>query len=359
MDKIRVLVVDDSVLMRTAISHVLNSDPEIEVVGVAANGRLALSKMPQLMPELVTLDIEMPDLNGLETLAILTERHPQVPVIMLSSLTLRGAEATLTALAQGAVDYVAKPGGGDPAKSLEILTAELVPKIKAHARRRNAPPSTSILPGKPHKPAAQRPAPGKVRALCIATSTGGPNALAEVFATLPAVQVPIFIVQHMPPMFTRLLAERLDAVSAVHVVEAEDGMKTHTNCAYVAPGGLHMEVRREGAEEIIRLNENMPENSCRPAADVLFRSAAAVYKSGTMGIVLTGMGYDGLRGCEAIRAQGGWIVAQDEPSSTVWGMPRAVVEAQLADRIVPLAEVQEEIVLAVRRNIAERSARVL
>ncbi|MEP7364682.1 MAG: chemotaxis response regulator protein-glutamate methylesterase [Acidobacteriota bacterium] len=362
MEKTRVLVVDDSVLMRSAISHVIASDPELEVVGVAPNGRIALAKMEQVQPDIVTLDFEMPEMGGLETLGELQKRYPSVPVIMLSSLTLSGAAETLEALARGAVDYVGKPQGGDPAHSLEVLGLQLLPLIKIHSaraktkdseavarREKRAMPTAAAMPAVRPRAAGFAGESGKVSAVCIGTSTGGPNALAELFAALPGdLPVPLLIVQHMPPMFTRLLAERLAATTKLRVTEAQQGMRVSPGEAYIAPGGLHMEVRRDTGGEFLHLQEDPPENSCRPAADVLFRSAAAVYGKGVLAVVMTGMGQDGKRGCEAIHNAGGYVIVQDEASSVVWGMPRAVAESGLANLVKPLCELGPELVMRLR-----------
>jgi len=335
--------------MRTTISHVLTSDPELEVAGVAANGRIALAKMAQLRPDVVTLDFEMPEMSGLETLAELQAGYPNVPVIMLSSLTLSGAAETLEALARGAADYVGKPKGGDPASALGVLASELIPKIKIHAARAR-PRAAAVAPSVRTVGTARRQrAPRLATAVCIGTSTGGPNALAAVVQGLPAgLNAPVLIVQHMPPMFTRMLAERLSAQSPLPVREGAEGMRVEPGQGYLAPGGLHMEVRRDGKGEYIHLNEDDPENSCRPAVDVLLRSAASVYGPDLLSVILTGMGQDGMRGCVAAKAAGGGVLVQDEASCVVWGMPRAVHEAGLEDAVIPLCEMGKEIAARVR-----------
>jgi two-component system chemotaxis response regulator CheB len=351
------LVVDDSVLMRSAVSHVIASDPELELAGVAPNGRIALAKMEQVQPDVVTLDFEMPEMGGLETLVELQKRYPAVPVIMLSSLTMTGAAETLDALSRGAADYVAKPQGGDPAQSLETLGLELLPLIKIHSARRKKRVAPAPVPVQLRRASvAANASANTVTAVCIATSTGGPNALAELFAALPAgLGVPFLVVQHMPPMFTRLLAERLSGITPLRVSEGQKGMRVMPGEAYVAPGGLHMEVRRDTRGEVLYLNEDPPENSCRPAADVLFRSAASIYGKGLLAVVMTGMGQDGKRGCEAIHSAGGYVIAQDEASSVVWGMPRAVAESGLAHMVKPLRELGPEIVARIRGGKKQRS----
>ncbi|MCC6232373.1 MAG: chemotaxis response regulator protein-glutamate methylesterase [Verrucomicrobiales bacterium] len=363
MPKIRVLVVDDAVVMRRLITDVLSKDDAIEVVGVAANGKIALQKIPQLNPDLVTLDVEMPELNGIETLREIRKIYPKLPVIMFSTLTQRGAVTTLDALQLGANDYVTKPANvGSVAEGMSRLASELVPKIKAHCRHLcpavAAPAASAILPARRPAPNHRPPAPTRpvpIECVCIGCSTGGPNALAEVFKLFPSsFPVPLLIVQHMPPMFTALLAERLTAGSRVRFTEAQEGDRLQPGCGYIAPGGRHMEVRREGLVTLVRLHDGPPENSCRPAVDVLFRSAASVYGAGTLGVILTGMGQDGLRGCEHLHEKHAPILAQDEPTSVVWGMPGAVTQAGLTDRVLPLSQICGEIV----RRVAESRNRI-
>lgn len=345
MSKARVLVVDDSVVIRRVVTEELSADPGIEVVGSAANGQIALAKLTQVNPDLVILDVEMPVLDGLATLAAIRKSHPRLPVIMFSSLTERGASATLDALALGATDYFAKPAGaGGIEESRRVIREELAPAIRALC---TAKPATTFAPLK--RPDVALPRSGRIEAVAIGVSTGGPNALADIFGALPGnLPVPILIVQHMPPMFTRLLAERLTANSRVPVEEATSGAVVRPGRALIAPGNFHFTVARDGAQVRAILNQDPPENSCRPAVDPLFRSAAKAYGAGALGVVLTGMGQDGLRGCEAIRAAGGPVVVQDEATSVVWGMPGFVARAGLADRVVPLSLVANEIVRRVR-----------
>ncbi|MFO0803208.1 MAG: chemotaxis response regulator protein-glutamate methylesterase [Gemmataceae bacterium] len=337
MGKIRVLVVDDSVVIRRAVSDELGADPGIEVVGSAANGKIALAKLPQVSPDLVILDVEMPEMDGLATLAAIRKTHPRLPVIMFSALTERGASATLEALALGASDYFTKPSGsGGLEESRRVIREELIPEIKELCR-----PKPPAVPPPPFSRAGE--STGRVDAVVIGTSTGGPNALAELFPAFSALPVPLLIVQHMPPMFTRLLAERLSKGSKIPAEEAESGTVIVPGRAYIAPGNFHLQVVRDGTHVRALLNQEPPENSCRPAADPLFRSAAKVYGPGLLGVVLTGMGQDGLRGCEAIREAGGRVIAQDEATSVVWGMPGAVVKARLSERTLPLGMIAGEI----------------
>jgi two-component system chemotaxis response regulator CheB len=341
MPKIRVLVVDDSAVVRRVVTDELSADPELAVAGTAANGQIALAKMPQVNPDLVILDVEMPDMNGIETLAELRKSYPRVPVVMFSALTERGAAATLDALALGATDYFTKPTGtGGLDESRRVIREELIPAIKAICAPKPAAPAAPT----PTAPAAATRA-SKIAAVVIGTSTGGPNALADVFKALPGdLPVPILIVQHMPPMFTRLLAERLTATTRVPVEEAALGAVLRPGRALIAPGDFHMTVARDGFQIRAVLNQDQPENSCRPAADPLFRSAARVFGDGVLAVVLTGMGQDALRGTEAVKAAGGQVIAQDEQSSVVWGMPGFVVRNGLADKVLPLGLIGSEIV---------------
>ncbi len=350
MNKIRVLVVDDAVVVRKMVSDVIASDPSLEVVGTAANGKIALSKIPQVNPDLVTLDVEMPEMNGLETLTAIRKTYPKLPVIMFSTLTQRGAETTLDALARGANDYVTKPANvGSVTEAIQSLREQLIPKIKAWCQKSNfsTPSLNQSINQFLKPPSAKQPThfPSKVQIVAIGVSTGGPNALAVILPEIPKdFPVPIVIVQHMPPMFTKLLAERLSSQSQIDVVEAREGDILRPGLAYIAPGNYHMVLQRSGMNVTIGLNQGPPENSCRPAADVTFRSVVELYGSGTLGVILTGMGQDGLRGCEKIRAAHGQIITQDEQSSVVWGMPGFVTRAGLADTTLPLNEIASEII---------------
>ena len=371
MRKIRVLIVDDAVVVRKMVSDVLAADPVLEVVGTAANGRIGLAKIPQVNPDLVTLDVEMPEMDGLQTLAELRKTYPRLPVVMFSTLTARGAEATLDALSLGANDYVAKPANvGSVAVGMQRIREDLIPKIKALCPGIVSglrPPASSSRPVQPEsrpqlqsKPLLEQTphAPGRrVDVVAIGVSTGGPNALAELLPSLPAdFPVPIVIVQHMPPLFTKLLAERLAAKSAIQVHEGFAGALLQPACAWVAPGDFHMTIARDAAAVRLQMHKGPPENSCRPAVDVLFRSVAKVYGANTLAVVLTGMGQDGLRGCEEIREVGGQILAQDEESSVVWGMPGFVAQAGLADKILPLVQIAPEIARRVRESRGVRPA---
>ena len=343
MPPARVLIVDDSVVVRKVLTEALASSAEVEVAGTASSGTIALAKIPQLNPDVITLDIEMPGLNGIETLAEIRKHYPKLPVIMFSTLTERGAAITLEALSRGASDYMTKPtNSGSLAGAMAQVRRELVAKIISLASRNRG---ASAVPVKVFLPAPRKFGGQRIDILTIGTSTGGPNALAEVIPHLPKdFPVPVVLVQHMPPLFTRLLAERLDAQSQVHVQEAEAGKNISPGEVWIAPGNYHLTVARKGTAVTLNLNQDPPENSCRPAVDVLFRSVAQAFGPNVLGVVMTGMGSDGARGSAHIREAGGEIVVQDEPTSVVWGMPGAVVEAGQADKICPLQEIAPEIV---------------
>jgi two-component system chemotaxis response regulator CheB len=353
MAPIRILVVDDSVVIRKLLSETLSGDPALEVVGVAGDGRIALAKVPLLKPDLVTLDIEMPVVNGLETLVALRQAYPKLPAIMFSTLTEGGAAGTLDALSLGGSDYATKPSNtGSPAVALERIRIELIPKIKALCGI--AP--LKLLPLPRIRPAAKvrvRSNP-RIEIVAIGTSTGGPNALAEVLPRIPYdFPVPIVLVQHMPPIFTRLLAERLAARSAIRVEECSADVILSPGHAWIAPGNFHMKVTRAGQSARLTLNQGPRENSCRPAVDVLFRSVAAAYGANVLGVVMTGMGSDGVLGAQEIRDAGGDVIVQDEASSVVWGMPGLVHASGLADAAYPLDHLATEIT---RRVLQSRGA---
>jgi len=354
MPKIRVLVVDDAVVVRKVITETLRLDPDLEVVGIAANGKIALQKIPQVNPDILTLDIEMPEMDGLATLREVRRLYPKLPVIMFSTVTQKGAVATLEALSAGAKDYVTKPANvGSVTEAMERLKKELIPKIKVHCRHlciaEPVGKSPDAVRNSPKAVPSATPRPGPIEIVCVGTSTGGPNALTEVFANLPAdLPVPVVIVQHMPPLFTAMLAERLTSLSPIPCHEGAEGQVIERGHAYLAPGGKHMEVQRQSIRTTLHLNEGPPENSCRPAVDVLFRSVTAAYGGAVLGVVMTGMGQDGLRGCELIRERRGHIVVQDEPTSVVWGMPGYVAKAGYANRTLPLNQIAGEIIRRVR-----------
>jgi two-component system chemotaxis response regulator CheB len=354
MDTIDVLVIDDSVVVRRFLTELISAEPGLACAGAAPNGRIGLTKIGQIRPDLVILDLEMPEMDGLQSLVEIRRRWPRLPVIMYSTLTHRGAKATLDALELGANEYVTKPGQvASPAEARDRVRADLVPKIKALAARgAAASPGNRRVPTQATSKGSSPPvvaAPGESRRaaielLVIGTSTGGPNALAEVLPQLARdLPVPVAIVQHMPPLFTGMLAERLDSKSAIKVGEAKDGVVLEPGEAWVAPGDRHIVVTRSAGKLALQLNQWPPENSCRPSVDVLFRSAASSCGGGVLAVVLTGMGADGLRGCENVRTVGGTILVQDEATSVVWGMPGFVARAGLADRVLPLSQIASAI----------------
>jgi two-component system chemotaxis response regulator CheB len=343
--KIRVLIVDDSLVIRHLLRQALQEDPAIEVVGCEANGVAALARIPDVKPDVVTLDIEMPEMDGIETLRRIRKLHPRLRTIMFSTLTTRGAASTFEALSLGADDYVAKAAnGGSLDKSLGTLRSELIPKIKQFFVLAEPPKQAALS----HATGVSRPATHRIsrlRVVAIGVSTGGPSALAELIPRLPArFPLPVLVVQHMPPMFTRLLAERLQADSPLRVTEAAGGVEIRPGMVLIAPGDHHLRVRRANGTVVTSLDQEPHENSCRPAVDVLFRSLAEVYHGDVLSVILTGMGHDGLRGIGLLKAAGAVTLAQDEASSVVWGMPGSVVEAGLADRVLPLDRIAPEIV---------------
>lgn len=394
MAPIRVLIVDDAVVVRRVLTQLLEADPEIVVVGTAANGVQGLTKVQQLQPDLVVLDVEMPEMDGLATLEVLSTSHPRLPVLMFSSRTERGAAITLEALMRGAVDYITKPTlvGADP-HLLDNLRAEITRKIKILGRgrrtdnvvagTRKTPPATnapsmdesraastivdisplravgkvsnsslkntaaprtaSEAPARLTSPSPAARLGSRIDLVVIGVSTGGPNALEQVFGCFDVdFPLPIVVVQHMPPVFTRLLAERL-ARFALPVREAQDGEVVTNGTVYIAPGDYHVELKWRGSSLTLFTHQGEMENSCRPAADVLFRSAALACGSRVLAVVMTGMGQDGLRGCELLRDVHATILAQDEATSVVWGMPGAVARAGLCDQVLALGELGTEI----------------
>ena len=350
MNRLRVLVVDDSAAMRRILRIVLGEDAELEVQGAAAHGKIALAMLAQNVPDIVTLDIEMPEMDGLATLVHLRERYPKLPVIMFSTLSERGAAATLDALARGANDYVTKPVAvADAQQAIHSIREQLIPKIKALCRRQDGVrPQRALQVG-------QRVHGARVELVAIGSSTGGPNALGEVLAAIPAdFPVPIVVVQHMPPMFTRLLAERLAKTCALPVREAVAGADMRGGEVWIAPGDYHLAVRRTILGGQMQLLQTPAENSCRPSVDVLFRSVTRGYGASALGVVMTGMGQDGLRGAEEMRAAGSRVWAQDAETSVVWGMPGYVVQAGLAERVLPLRSLGPEIA----RVVVEAHSRI-
>ncbi len=342
---VRVLLVDDSAVMRSLLRMVLDPHPSIEIAAAASSGEEGLGCFDRLHPDLVLLDIEMPGMNGLEVLSRIRSRNRRVPVIMCSTLTSRGARITVEALARGATDYVTKPGAQSGVRDgVETLTRELIPKILGLFPSESTPAAAAaeVRITSP-VPASLRP-----RVLVVGVSTGGPAALEALLPQFPAAfPLPILIVQHMPQLFTGLLADRLDNLCALRVREAAPDARPEAGIVDIARGDWHLELTREMR---LRLHQEAPENFCRPSVDVLFRSAALACAGRLLGVILTGMGSDGLAGCRAIRTAGGAVMVQDNASSVIWGMPGAVANAGLANKILPLHAIPGEILRLLAPN---------
>jgi two-component system, chemotaxis family, protein-glutamate methylesterase/glutaminase len=342
---IRVFVVDDSVVVRQVVTDALRTDAQIEICGIAQNGKVALEKIPAANPDVVTMDIEMPEMDGLSTLTELRKTHPKLPVIMFSTLTERGATATLDALTRGASDYVCKPTGQrNVQQTMETIRDQLIPKI--HALYTRNQPRTAAGKPRPEAPASG-PATASnqpVSLVVIAVSTGGPAALGEVVPHLPpGLRQPVLIVQHMPPVFTKVLAQRLAASCPLKVREAEHHDSLVPGQVLIAPGDFHMRVAGSSREAWVTLDKQPAENGCRPAADPLFTTAAQTFGANVLGVVMTGLGKDGTKGAAFIRKCSGQVWAQDEASSAVWSMPGSVVEAGIAQRVIPLQKIARAI----------------
>lgn len=358
-EKLKVLIVDDSCIFRGAVEECLSGEDDVEVIGSVRNGVKAVEFMRTRRPDLVTLDMEMPDMDGLETLRAIQSFNADdsslqpVGAIMVSGLTLKGADTTIEALEMGAFDFITKPQGCDPAQAVVTLRGQLLTKMRYFASQRLG---TKMPPAPPHpSPAPRKRARSQVGAILIGVSTGGPRALVDMLPRLCRVtDLPILIVQHMPPTFTSSLAASLDAKCRATVVEGREQGVVQDGCVYLAPGGRHMLVRREGTKVVTVLNEQPPECGCRPAADVLFRSAAPVYGSKALAIILTGMGNDGCRGLAALKRVGAHVIAQDEETSVVWGMPGNAVASGHVDEIHPLMEIPEAVAAIVRQPVMEK-----
>lgn len=352
MTGIRILMADDSAAVRKLVRKTLTSSPDIAAFEAACDGKEALELMPKFRPDVILLDVEMPVMDGIDTLRQIRLRDKTTPVLMFSSLTVRGGQATLDALAMGANDYVPKPPAARHVQdAMNYINKELLSKIKQWGGRAQQRTGPAVRIGQPAKAGTtttptntSSPSPGDpvgpIDVIAIGSSTGGPNALAEVITKLPRrLNVPVLIVQHMPTVFTKLLADKLDKLSALKVCEAEDGEAIRPGQVYIAPGDYHMVVEKRHSENRIKLNQAAPENSCRPAVDVLFRSVARAYGKQTMAVILTGMGKDGLAGCRELSKLGAHIVAQDQATSVVWGMPREIEEAGLANTVLPIKDI--------------------
>jgi len=377
---IKVLVVDDTIVYRKAVSDILAEMPGVEVVGVAHNGKIAVSKIQTLKPDLLTLDIEMPEMNGIEVLQYLQQHAPHISAIMVSTLTSEGGEMTMRALELGAYDFILKPNTTNIVESKQHLRTFLTPLIKAFQTgrttvgslqaggrsgmaARKTPVAAGELKSSLGSSATQTDRrlfgsgtgtgrrQGKSEIVTIGISTGGPNALARMMPMLPGdLGVPIVIVQHMPPVFTKSLANSLNAKCAFTVKEAQDGEAIQANIAYIAPGGKQMKLvaSADGTNRLIKITNDPPENSCKPSADYLFRSVADYYVGRATAVIMTGMGSDGTKGLQILKQKGTLIIGQSEASCVVYGMPKAPAELGLTDVVVPLDKIAGEIVKSVK-----------
>ncbi|HEX9461122.1 MAG TPA: chemotaxis response regulator protein-glutamate methylesterase [Alphaproteobacteria bacterium] len=359
MTPIRVMVVDDSAVIRGLLTRTLEADPEIAVVASVGNGQMAISAIGRQDTDVVVLDIEMPVMDGLTALPRILAAAPDVKVIVASTLTQKNAQISLKALAAGATDYLAKPSSSE-LNAATTFKRELVDKVKAlgNARRKRraaASPSATAeeLPFRP-PPSARAPAPAAavLRAaspapptvIVIGSSTGGPQALFNVLGALPkSVQLPILITQHMPPTFTTILAQHLAKTAGRPAAEGVDGETIQPGRIYIAPGDFHMKVEARGGARVIRVLKDPPENFCRPAVDPMLRSVSEAYGAGVLCVILTGMGSDGAKGGEAVVAAGGTVIAQDEATSVVWGMPGAAAAAGICSAILPVSHIAAHI----------------
>jgi two-component system chemotaxis response regulator CheB len=361
---LRALIVDDTVVYRKIVSDILDELPGVDVVGIAHNGKIAMSKIASLKPDILTLDIEMPEMDGLEVLAAIRKEALDVGAIVLSTLTEKGGEMTMKALDLGAFDFIPKPQANSIKENVEAVKKSIAPMLKAFARRRDVQRilgGKSALAGSSRAQGAEadpsrcgvkrvsgvsRIKGSKAEIIGIGVSTGGPNALAQMLPGLPKdIGVPILIVQHMPPIFTQSLAKSLDARCSIQVKEAGDGEPLKPNTALIAPGGKHMKVvaGADGRTRIVRVTDDPPENSCKPSVDYLFRSIANHYVGRATGVIMTGMGSDGAKGLALMKLKGANIIAQDEATCVVYGMPKEAVDANVVDVIAPLDRIAEEI----------------
>ncbi len=363
MQSIKAVVVDDTIVYRKIVGDVLKAIPGVEVVGTANNGKIALSKIKTLKPDLITLDIEMPEMNGIEVLQELKKMDKPPLTVMLSTLTQQGSEMTIRALELGAFDFVPKPEAGKMADNLLKVKQAIDPIIKVIKRRKGGVSAFSstgtVAPAKPAAPKPVRPRAAipktpvirsKSEIVGIGISTGGPNALTKMIPMLPAnFKAPILIVQHMPPMFTASLANSLNNKSQLEVKEAEDGDVVQPGRVLIAPGGKQMKIiaGADGLTRKIKITDDPPENSCKPSVDYLFRSIAQHYVGRSTGVIMTGMGSDGSKGLTQMKKNGSVVIAQDEDSCTVFGMPKEPIETGLADVIAPLDRIADEIVKTV------------
>ncbi len=362
MPKTRVVVVDDSALVRSLLTEIINRQVDMECVGAAADPLVAREMIRELNPDVITLDIEMPRMDGIDFLGRLMRLRP-MPVVMVSTLTERGAEVTMRALELGAVDFVAKPKIGI-ADGLRLLAEDITEKVriasKAHIRKLHQPPAAP--PGSPAaaKPAAT-PSLGRLsteKIIFIGASTGGTEATKEVLVHLPPDSPAVVITQHMPPGFTRSYAARLDGLCRIRVAEARDGERILPGHAYIAPGGFHLSVERSGANYIARVQDGEPVNRHRPSVEVLFKSAARVVGPNALGIMLTGMGADGAKAMKELRDAGSYNYVQDEATCVVFGMPREAINAGAAHEVLPLNQIAPKLIERLRSTAGMSTNRV-
>lgn len=344
---IKILIVDDSAFMRKLLSDLFSAEPDFIVIDTARNGMDAVNKVKQLKPDLITMDVEMPIMDGIKSLEVIMKETP-TPVIMISSLTKAGAEATIRALELGAVDFVAKSAG--IMSSIAGISNEILVKSRAAVQAKvfklTEKPARVLPVTKPLTYAAT--SPGDELILAIGTSTGGPRALQEIITKLPGdLPCGVVIVQHMPPGFTKSLSERLNSLSALTVKEAEHNDVIRPGLVLIAPGDYHMEIEREGSKKVIKLNQDPPIGGHRPAVDPMFQSVAKVYGHRIVGVILTGMGHDGAKGIKVIKEQRGYTIAEDQSTAVVFGMPKAAIELGVVDKVAPLQAIAAEIVKAV------------
>lgn len=343
---VRVLIVDDSIVIRQLLKDILSRDSEIEVVGTAVDPLDAYDKIVQLKPDVLTLDVEMPRMDGITFLEKLMRTHP-MPVVMVSTLTRQGSEVTLKALEIGAVDFIAKPTES-VFTGMSALSHEIVAKVKTAARARVRARTETVTPVATPPPAVRR-GQGVVHLIAIGASTGGPEAIRQVLQGLPAEVPPIVIVQHMPPVFTRSFAERLDRLCTVRVKEAEDGDLLEPGHAYIAPGDYHLRVARNGSQYRAKVVQTEPVNRHRPSVDALFDSVVQTTGSSAIGVLLTGMGADGAGGLKKMRDVGAHTIAQDEETCVVFGMPREAIQMGGAEFVLPLPQIAHRVVELLHR----------
>ncbi len=333
----RIMIVDDSAVIRGLVSRWLTEVGGFEIVATASNGRMAVEAAERSKPEIILLDIEMPEVDGLAALPLILKTSPNSKVIVISTLTQRNAEISLKCLSLGAVDYLAKPESSRVAGAAADFRRDLIEKLRALSISKVRQPRPALAAA-PVAPLPSKPMTTRPQCLLIGASTGGPRAVERVLLDLKPIlsQIPVLIVQHMPPMFTAVFAEHLQSLLSVPTREARDGEDVSAGKILVAPGGRHMGVASSGGKNVIRLNDGPPENFCRPAVDVLFREASAVYGASALAVVLTGMGSDGTQGARYLTKAGCMVIAQDEATSIVWGMPGSIAKAGLAHEILPL-----------------------